>query len=221
MKKVVFLVVCCIYAMSCCAQQWGLRGGLNISGASTEIKTAKGISVTDDNSSSKVGFRIGIVSLNNVSKTFSFQPGLYFTTFGMKSKGSEGKRKVKEVDNLYYLQLPLLGSINVALKNPSQKFQILFGPYVAYGIGGETKITEEGKTVKVKLFKDLKTTFGKEEAILDRLDAGLSFGCGFLLNKVFLGLNYDLGLVNIVNKDVSEDLKYRNRNFTIAVGINF
>lgn len=219
MKKVAFLMICCVYVINCSAQHWGVRGGLNISNASSEIKAGKGISVSED-SKNKVGFRIGIVALGETSKVLSFQPGLYLTTLGVKSK-PKGNPSMKEVDNMYYLQMPLLASINVALKNKSQKWQILFGPYVSYGIGGKAKMTKDGETVSIKLFKKLDSSVGLDKAILNRFDAGLSFGTGFLLRKIFVGVNYDLGLTNIMNDDLGKDLKVKNRNFTIAFGVNF
>lgn len=199
-------------------QKWGIRGGLNISTTAQEVKAGDGISFSDDGTNAKVGFRVGIVSLGNISKVCSFQPGLYLTQMGMRLK-EDG---VKEVDNMYYLQAPLLLSFNIPLgRSLTRKWQILCGPYVSCGIGGKMKITENGETMNVKLFKKLDVMGGEKKSILNRFDAGISFGTGYLAGKFFVGVNYDLGLVNIMNKDVNDEVKFWNRNFTLAIGVNF
>lgn len=225
MKKAFFLVsIFCFWGiMHVSAQNWGVRGSMNVSNLSTEMKAGKGVSVSDEEGmNGKVGARIGIVVNGDRPGKFNFQSGLYLSMLGAKNKAEQGGSKIKEVDNLLYLQMPVLGCLSFPLKNPDSKWQFMFGPYFGYGVSGKSKLTQDGKTVKVDLFKKVDNDFGaRGGALLNRFDFGLSVGTGFLLRKVYLGMSYDFGLVNIVNKDVQEDLVVKNKNFSINMGVNF
>ena len=105
------------------------------------------------------------------------------------------------------------------------KWHINAGPYVAVGVGGKVKWEEtyDGDTDKgdYKAFGTADEDSDQEKGGLKRFDAGLSFGTGVSINKFYVGLTYDLGLVNAADKDAWKDYKMRNRNFSIGVGYNF
>ena len=72
------------------------------------------------------------------------------------------------------------------------------------------------------MFKTTDSDDDEEVGGVKRFDAGLSFGTGVSINKVYIGVSYDLGLANILNdKQWGKDYKARNRNFAITVGYNF
>lgn len=205
MKKLLLLFVITVgLLLSAKAQQnsWGVRVGMNISSASDKVDEGP-----EPDYKNKVGFRIGVIGDLGLTEHFYIQPGLYFTTLGAKQEVLGKDATV----NLNYLQLPVLFSyrFNVA---ENVKLHINAGPYIGYGIGGKIKYAG----VKIDAFGD-----GEDEGGLKRFDAGLSFGAGISVKQIYFGLNYDLGLANIVDKDVSEGVKSRLRNFGITVGYNF
>ena len=105
------------------------------------------------------------------------------------------------------------------------KWHINAGPYVAVGVGGKVKweVTDDGDTDKgdYKAFGTADEDSDQEKGGLKRFDAGLSFGTGVSINKFYVGLTYDLGLVNAADKDAWKDYKMRNRNFSIGIGYTF
>ncbi len=168
--------------------QFGVRAGMNISSLSGDA----------DGFDSRIGYHVGAIMDWNVAGNLYVQPGLFFTTRGVK----EGDWKM----NANYLQIP----ISVAYRFPVSdtfKIDVNAGPYFAMGIGGKYK--QDG-------FKD-SDIFG-DEGDCKRFDAGLRVGAGVQISKFSVGLIYDLGLANISKAD-GVDLK--NGAFQISVGYNF
>jgi len=197
--------------------QFGVRAGLNVSSFGGDIsKKDKG-----DMGSSLAGFHIGGIVDINVANNFYIQPGLYVTTKGGKGKESGSDWEYKETARLTYLQIPVLASYRIPLSD-NVKWQINAGPYVAFGLAGKLKWTDidEGdkETGDYKLFG---TEKDQEKSILNRFDAGLSFGTGVSITNFYVGVSYDLGLANIYNE--YDDIKYsaKNKNFMVSVGYNF
>ncbi len=161
--------------------------------------------------------------------------------------------------NPLYLEIPILFSGRYTVGKT--QLQVSFGPYFAVGLAGKAKhewsssntsvdgsYSENYTTDDRDLFKemsDYKTyTSGDvdhdpdkedKDALYKRFDAGLSFGIGAIFAKhYFVGLQYELGLVDIYSSDsryvAKEKLrgndKYgyvptKNRNFMITIGYNF
>lgn len=221
MRKLLLTIVIIIVAYSVKAQQisWGIRTGLNIQRVrATDNFHEGGFS---SNCQNRFGFHLGVIADLKLSESFYIQPGLYFTTKGAKAKyepswyARAGKTEVKEKKvamNMNYLQIPVLASYRYNLGR-NTKLYINAGPYFALGVGGKI----EFRNRETDVFGD-----GEEQLGLRRFDTGLTFGTGFSFDQIYVGLNYDLGLFNIADKDVWEDyLKVRNRSLNISVGLNF
>lgn len=218
MKKL-FLVVA-IVATVCGAQaqefSWGVRAGLNIPNVSEKIKGEDGDWSSDYKS--RVGFHVGVVADWGLTEAFYIQPGLYFTTKGAKADYDGDTEKI----NLNYLQLPILASYRFNLGQGDTKLHVNVGPYFALGVSGKIKFEEDGDSYKIDAFGTADEDSDEEKGGLKRFDSGLSFGAGVSVKKFYVGLNYELGLVNIADKDAfGDDYKLRNRNFNISVGYNF
>ncbi len=169
--------------------QFGVRAGMNISSLSGD-----GVDELD----SRIGYHVGAIMDWNVTGNLYVQPGLFFTTRGVK----EGDWKM----NANYLQIP----ISVAYRFPVSdnfKVDVNAGPYFAMGIGGKYK--QDG-------LED-SDVFG-DEGDCKRFDAGLRVGAGVHIQKFSVGLIYDLGLANISK---GEGSKIKNGAFQISVGYNF
>lgn len=184
---------------------WGLRGGLNLSNIYEE--TNADVSIDWEN---KPGFRIGMVIGAPIRGILYIEPGVYFTSLGMKYEAGEDEAKL----NINYLQIPLLVTFRPHI-GKNARLHISAGPYVACGLGGKMKVN------KVK--KDI---FGDDE-LVKRFDGGISFSGGFSIKRFYIGMGYDLGLVDIESNSptasyvtVGVSSKTYNRNFWLGIGIN-
>lgn len=217
MKKLLLVVTIVTMVCSAKAQEitWGVRAGLSIPKVNEKIEGDDG-----DFSSgykSKIGFHLGVIADLGISESFYIQPGLYFTTKGTKAK-YEG---ITEKWNLNYLQIPVLASYRFNLGGDT-KLHINVGPYFAFGVGGKFKYEGGGETYKIDAFGTSDEDSDEEKGGLKRFDAGITFGAGVSFGKIYAGLNYDLGLSNIADKDVyGSDYKLKNQGFNISVGYNF
>ena len=231
MKKIVMLAVMAAgMVFSATAQEsgFGIRARLNLSNVNNkydgEVASGESKSDYEYDFKNRVGFNIGLIYDWGISESFYIQPGLYFTTRGAKIEESEEDYKYEEKWKLNYLQIPILASYRIALTD-NVKWHINAGPYLAIGVGGKVKWEEtyDGDTDKgdYKAFGTADEDSDEEKGGLKRFDAGLSFGTGVSINKFYIGLTYDLGLVNAADKDTWKDYKMRNRNFSIGVGYNF
>jgi hypothetical protein len=91
-------------------------------------------------------------SLTRFSENWSFQTGLNFISKGVKGNGVTDAWDVVDVTiNQLYLELPLMVGARI---HTASNFDLLFkgGPYLAYGVGGKTKI--DGVSEKADTFGD-------------------------------------------------------------------
>jgi hypothetical protein len=109
-----------------------------------------------------------------------------------------------------YFDVPVLLSYRLALSNNLQ-LHLNAGPFAGFGAFGTTRVryTYNGETYSEDTF---------DEAF-SRLDAGVNIGAGLSFGKIYFGLKYDFGLINIL-KD-TDDYYVHSRVFGITVGLNF
>lgn len=143
---------------------------------------------------SRTGFHGGIFASLMLSETLGLQPELLFS-----SQGSELElNNFNDVKNEFnYVSIPLLLKIK-----PADIFNLYLGPQ----IGFMTSATRNSEDVK-----DLYKTS----------DFSVVFGAGLeLLNKLELGVRYNLGLSNINDSDQElNDIEVKNRMFQIYAAI--
>lgn len=219
---------------------WGIRAGLNVSSLNNKytgpVEEGESASDYEYDFKSKVGFNAGIMIDYAFSKHFSLESGLYFTQLGGKDKSSEEEYTETTTINQYYLQLPVLATYNLPFGKKS-KWSVQAGPYVSCGIGGKTKYEFSGDgedfSAKINSFGnkgpeiDDETMEMKGDSGLKRFDVGLAFATGVTLNRCYVGVKYNLGLSNILHKDVTkeggamQDMKLKNGCFSVNVGFNF
>lgn len=238
MKKLLVIIVCALATISGVNAQgvsFGVRAGLNVANAGGDFKDNKNYG-EDMDFKSKVGFHVGVIADIELSKSFYLQPGLYFSTKGLKAEDKDNDADYSEKlnYNLNYLELPILASYRFNISD-NVKWQINAGPYFALGVGGKMKttVTDEGEKMEYKsdAFGTEKEDDEEIKGGLKRFDAGLSFGTGISISKIYIGVKYDLGLANIADKksemwggfgeDGNKALKVRNRNFAVSVGYTF
>lgn len=190
MKKITPFIVCSLLSFSIAAQNFSLRGGLNL---------ANGTTKSDDftlDTQSRTGFQLGLAMEAPAGENLYFNTALLYSSKGYKFSlfGAEFNAPIG------YLEIPL----NLEYKEDvgSVALFVEAGPY--FGIGLSAKVKTGNSTEDID--------FGSDDDELKRIDAGLNFGGGVELDKLRFGINYGLGLVNIENAD---DATTKLRNFAI------
>lgn len=203
MKKIFILTIFTIaFALSAMAQSrisFGARAGLNVD---HQLYTLNGITTLPDN---QLGFHAGAVCAIRMFADLYFEPGLMFATKGSSTTytgtGTSHNR-------LYYLEMPLLLSYFFTVIPDVLGLTLNIGPYGALGLFGNDVDYNGTKSA----------AFSKSE--LKRFDAGLRFGGGLEFHRMYLGLNYDMGLRDIAQKGNALG-KVVNRSVMISMGYNF
>lgn len=195
---------------------FGVKGGVNLSNFGGDGA---------DGMDAKIGFNVGLTVDYALTQDLYLLTGLEFTMKGGKDEGSVSmihpdygtiSFSGKENDNPMYLQIPIHLGYKLAVTDAT-KIVFRAGPYVAYGIGGKTKV--EGKFIKDGTTIDLdgdSDFFGKDMA--KRFDFGLGLGVGAEFGKIGATLGYDFGLANIAP---SGGGKVRNMNAYLTLGYKF
>lgn len=93
-----------------------------------------------------------------------------------------------------FIEIPIYASYRLNFAEASQ-LQVNVGPYLDFGIAGDAY---------------------KGDYKCKRFQMGLGFGAGYTFHKVYLGLQYQLGLT-----EVMKDSKAHFNCFGIALGYNF
>lgn len=199
---------------------FGPRVGLNISNYSLD-------KLPEYDLDSKVGFNVGVAVEFPIVRSFYINSGLFYTTKGAKSEIVEDSETFKTTFNAGYLELPVYASYRLNLAEASQ-LQVNFGPYFAFGVNGKVKeeytdseYPEDNEKFDYDLFGVADPESDDYKAGMKRFDCGLGIGLGYTWNRIYLGINYQFGLVNIADKKEWGVGKVKNNNFNISVGYNF
>ena len=195
----------------------GLRGGVNFQNING--KDENGNDLKND---PLTGFHIGINAEIPVAPDFYFQPGLLYTIKGAKNKDIFLSETYNTTIKITYLELPL----NFLYKPSLGKGHLLlgFGPYVALGIGGTSKIDGGGPSLseKIKFKNTVKISDPDDVAYLKPMDAGANFLAGYeFSNKISFQLNAQLGLlkINPEYENVPDDkTSAKNTGFGFSLG---
>lgn len=134
-----------------------------------------------------ISYRVGANLSIPIRGKLSIDPGLFLTMFNRTSFGESKKNgnstKHERAVHGQFLQMPLrLGINNSTTKG--NLFQILVGPYFAYGIGGNTKLTEIKNGIK-----SIQNVASFSESFSSRFDWGLDTEFQYYIRK-----HYQIGL---------------------------
>ncbi|MDD2243238.1 MAG: porin family protein [Dysgonamonadaceae bacterium] len=201
MKKLKFTLIVLMIAFAGAASaqvSLGVKGGVNMS-------NFYGDEVTQNNP--KVGFNAGIAADFALHPDMSIQSGLFFTTKGFKFDSNV----LDFSENLMYLQIPVHFAYKVTV-TPGTRIFFHGGPYVAYGVGGKTKV-DLGE-----LGNASDDVFGDGVGQYKRFDTGLGIGVGTEFGPFLVDLGWDMGLLNISN---ATNGNVKNQNAYLSVGYMF
>jgi hypothetical protein len=168
------------------------------------------------------GFHAGVNAQIPVAPEFYFQPGLMFSTKG--AKNTEGA--LTSTYKLSYVELPLNFVYKALVGNGY--FMLGFGPYVAYGIGGNASY--EGGDASVETDIEFKKVVESDDPLttvyMKPFDAGANLFFGYELPAgLFLQLNTQLGLLDIQPEDnriSADDIStLKNTGYGLSLGFRF
>jgi len=195
---------------------FAILGGVNFQNITGDDVNGDKIS-----SSGIIGFHGGVRAMIPIAPEFYFQPGLLFSTKGSKNKSDLGTTSI----NLSYVEVPL----NLVYKSKlgSGSIYLGFGPYVGYGIKGNTKFESSLGTLKsdVKFQNEVTDSDPLTSTYIKPLDVGGNVLVGYEMSGgLFLQLDTQLGLVNI-NPDDSRipnnKSSLKNVGFGLSLGYSF
>jgi hypothetical protein len=166
----------------------------------------------------KTSYYVGGTVEFAVSNVISIQPGLTFINKGTKLNNSSLGFEEDEFGttdevtlNFKYLELPVNVLANFKLGSSGKLF-VGAGPYFACGLSANTKLGSLKEEIK----------FGETDSEFKRTDFGLNFLAGYQLNNGFnVHAGYGLGLSSIFDQDISEDITFKNKVFSVGVGFSF
>ena len=182
----------------------------------------------------RTGFNIGAVVNIPILESLYVKSGIRFIQKGAKYDDYDFDDNEEEdfKCNAAYIEIPILASYRYNFDNSSQ-LQINVGPYLAFGVGGKTKIEfTDNLDDNYEYYEGYEfDTFG-DDGPLNRFDLGLEFSIGITLaNQFYIGAGYDLGLLNIANDDFFDriaeeeeayrDISIKNGSWVINVGFTF
>ena len=180
----------------------------------------------------KFAYKVGVGMDYAFNKVWSLQPSLNFVSKGYKEEETGiGKASMNEL----YLELPIMVAARLDLTKNSG-LVLSAGPYVAYGVGGKTSVVVEKKiptmvgyeTVEDKYKLDTFGHINDGKMGNRRFDAGIGLGITYENRNIILGLESQLGLVNVNDKlkEVAEltgldDFAAKNISAFVTVGYKF
>lgn len=137
--------------------------------------------------STGISYRAGANLSIPLRGKLSIDPGLFLTMYNRASSGKSSNNgtstKHERAIHGQFLQMPLRLGINSETAH-GNLLQILVGPYFAYGIGGNTKITEINNGVK-----SIRDVASFPESFSSRFDWGFDVEFQYYVRK-----HYQIGL---------------------------
>jgi len=231
MKKIFklgFVLFVLLFSLNAAAQEsgftFGIKAGVNLSNTSLDIDPLK--------KRAKVGFRVGATVDYAVTNEFFLESGLYLTTKGGKGEGEISTDNISFDGDVHinqtYLQIPLTAAYKIEIA-PEARIFFNFGPFMAYGIGGKSKLKGKIEIPIAEVDGNMENdTFGDD--ILKRFDFGLTAGIGVEYGPIVFGTGYELGLANIAADGlktfeglgiIKTNSEYKTRNAYISIGYRF
>jgi hypothetical protein len=155
-----------------------------------------------------------VFSKVSLGDALAIQPELLYLTKGAKYSYNNALVEGDTKFNLNYIELPVKLVVNLA-----EVFELQFGPYLGYLVSAKSETNAE-----VLDFWNIDSDEEIDREQFKTFDYGLSFGVGFGLDPLIVGVNYNLGLTPAADEDkISNDILSGAKNSVIQVyvGIKF
>ncbi len=148
------------------------------------------------------GFRVGGAAEFAIGQDgFYIAPGVAYTMKGAKDDAARRR--------LHYLQVPINAGFRASFAQ-DMTVSLEVGPYLAYGVAGNTTLKNSDLSVDA---------FGDKGA-LKRFDMGLGIAAALGYQRYYFQVGYDHGILNVAQKG-SSDFSIRNYDFFVGVGVRF
>lgn len=218
MKKV-FLSAAIAVSSLTFAQQFGIKGGMNVSSLSKDASM--------DDAKSKIGFNAGIFMNAPLAENFSIQPELQYSQMGNKATttatstigGSTITTKSSGSTNLDYITLPVMFQYNA-----TPAFYLEAGPEFGLMVSGKSK---GDRTTTTTTSGGATTTSSSSSTIdikdgLNTFNFGLGLGAGYYFTpNVGLTARYVAGLTDIIKDRPSGSDSVKNNLFQVGLAYKF
>ena len=189
------------------AQQFGIKGGMNVSSLSNDAGL--------EDSSSKIGFNAGVFLNAPLAANFSIQPEVLYNNLGSKVTLTDfdinnDNYTAEYARHLDYISVPVMFQYNAT---PS--FYLEAGPQFSFLLDARDKYksTKNGSTTDSDtrdLNKDAFNTF----------DFGLGLGAGYWITpKLGINARYNAGFTDIYKENNGDSVK--NNNFQVGLAYKF
>lgn len=180
----------------------GIKGGINLSNLYVD-------DVKDENM--KVGLNLGMFAKFPITKGFSIQPEVLYSSKGAKLTYDNLLGSGEYRFNLNYVEVPILAVFNL-----SKNINIQAGGYAAYLTSANIKRLKSGSSEADEV-ADLNTDNFK------RFDYGLAGGFGFDIQNFTIGARYNYGLNEIGDGGIAGEATKNSKNsaFTFYIGLGF
>lgn len=223
--KRIFTLACVAMLTLCASAQVTFNAKLG-GGMSWAPISEKGSDFTpSDNKGLFVG-KIGFGAEIPVSQNFSVMPSLELAMKGGKYEAKNDYETTSDKLNVTYLQIPVMAAYRLSL-NDRLNMTLKAGPYFAYGLSGNMKITEDNinngtETEKIDIFSD-KEMGGKAA---DRFDVGGILGVDFEYHRFVVGAELECGFTDMYKETTTEEdynysVKIKNLAAYVTVGYKF
>ena len=180
------------------SQQFGIKGGMNISSISDDGY---------DDTKSKVGYYGGIFVNIPASESFSIQPEVIYSNLGSEVKGTVLGNSYSQKLNLNYITVPVMFQYKA-----TPQFYLEAGPEFGFLVSADSKTTWNNSTSTAELDKDNFNNF----------NMGVGLGAGFDITKnVGINARYVAGFSDVTKPSSDPSTNAKNKNNTFQVGLNF
>jgi hypothetical protein len=200
------------------AQQFGIKGGMNVSSLS------KDASLSDQKS--KIGFNAGVFMNAPLAANFSIQPELLYSQMGDKSTststttvgGTTVVSKTTGSTNLDYVTVPVMFQYNA-----TPGFYLEAGPEFGLMVSGKSK----GDTTVTSTTGTTTTTSTNSGSVdikdnLNTFNFGIGLGAGYYFTpNVGLTARYTAGITDIAKDRPSGSDAVRNNVFQVGLAYKF
>ena len=180
------------------AQQFGIKGGMNVSSNS-------GIKDLNVDSKSKIGFNAGVFMNAPISQNFSIQPEVLYNNLGAKTSGN-----IDTTINLDYISVPVMFQYNA-----TPKFYLEAGPQFSFLTNAKVKSNDAVVEAAGNALINTDT--------LKTFDFGAGIGAGYWFTpNVGINARYVAGFSDIAKDRASNDSnRARNNNFQVGLSYKF
>ncbi len=193
--KNIFLLLLLTFSVGVSAQNFGIRGGVNLATQDFENNEVDAGTI--------VGYQLGINYEVRFNDHISVRPGIMYATKGSSQKFPD----LTAESRFHYVEVPVDLVYDLGI------IDIFAGPYIGYAFKAVQET--DGESIDIDF----------DEDNIKKIDAGVNFGANIDLNeRIYLGAYYSLGLSDLTDDsdlDFGSDESIKNKSLSAFVALRF